>query len=244
MPKNTINYRAKVKELRKFVDFDFSVDLRKTDLELTPSQKRQITIYHKEYKLLTARPNQLYRARNKKNKLAAQKYSQQNPSLKKFKGVFVPVSGTGKAKLKFDSKNKLTVIDDFVSTTALEFNKKKLLDNPKKEAKKVIKESGGDSFTIRVGKFEMPKGYSATTLPNKILELATNSKYNVEGSAHYFGDWLVGVNSHTFKNQSTFNEYLNEKQKNKKELQLDRKNAKRRDTAKRNKQNASNSGSR
>lgn len=208
MPKYTpvIDYKQRMKLMRSFVDFDY--DLRKP---LSPQSKAKINRYHAEYKRLIARPNQIYRARKPKRLQAAQTLGGHDKTLKGFKVAIIQADPYDRAQVKFDSKGKAYTVSNHVTSRLIELDTLALVDDSFAEVERAIAHTNSNAFTIAAGPFEIARGYDAATLPNAINELTT--KYSEEDDNHYFGNWLHGVYSHTFTDQSNLGEYLAVKQK-------------------------------
>jgi len=74
-----------MKQLRPFVDWN--VDLRKP---LSPSDKRRITIYHKQLEDMRKRPHKVYRPRTKESAKAAREFA--GNALPGFNAIPIPVA--------------------------------------------------------------------------------------------------------------------------------------------------------
>ena len=211
-----INYDQRIKEIRPFVSLPYKLKTSRPR-SLSLKQKRRITLYYNEIAALKNRPYKISKPSNKKNLRAAQEYSGQ-PKLKYLKVAFVPV-GSGKAKIKF-KKGKIYVEQDHVTSTDVLFNMQNLAQNPIAEVKEKLALTPGKSFNIMAGKYEIPVGYNRESLPDAILKYT--QKYGQEQRTsggrtvrnnHYFGNWLFGVRSHSFKKQASFNKYNADKKK-------------------------------
>lgn len=223
MPKqNTINgkYAQQLKNIRRYVDFDF--DLRR---KLSPAQKRKITIYHKEVKALTARPFQAYRPRTAARLNKAQQFAQHEKKLSGLKVAFIPSDGKHKARISFNDAGEISAATEHVITRAIDLDKFELMEDPENYIKEKIKEQPrAKQFTVQAGRYEIPLAQSRRTIPEFVGRLA--AKYADEEANNFFGNWLHGINAHTFKKQSDFSNYNNTKSKAKRTLQMKRKAAK------------------
>jgi hypothetical protein len=219
-------HSQRLKSIRKYVDFDY--DLRK---ELTPYQKKKVKKYFDEVNELTARPFQVYRSKNKKRLETVQGAAQHTNKLKGLKVAFIPTNGEEKLKVQFDKKGKVKLKGKYVTTTPIEFDMDLFIDNPVEETIRRLKDDSGKAYTVQAGPHEIPTSHSKALLPDYINILTSKyTELNEDGSDnnHYFGNWLFGVNSHVFDNQTNIQDYLDTKQKNKKKLQKKRRNEKRR----------------
>lgn len=229
MPKNnSINgiHAQRLKAIRKYINFDY--DLRKP---LSNYQKRKIKQYHDEIDALTARPNQVYRPKDKGRLRKAQQFAQHEKYLPGLDVAFIPTDGKTKAKIRFDKSGDIVAVSDHVITRGLELETDKLLIDPIAHVNEVIKrDPHAKQFTVKAGRYEIPVPVTRATVANYVARLT--ARYSDEGANNYHGNWLHGLNSHTFKNQATFDEYQMAKNAAKRELQRERRNAKRREKRK------------
>lgn len=226
MPKKSnINgiHAQRLKDIRPFINFDY--DLRKP---LTKYQKSRIREYWREIDALTARPYQVYRPRTKAHLKKAQEFAQHEKQLPGLKVAFIPVSNTKKkTKIRFTKKGELITENDHVRTRFLEFDPMQLIENPVEHAKAIVaKDPAGKAFSILAGRFEIPNTYDRELLPIWVGRFA--EKYSNSEANNYFGNWMVGLNSHHFKNQVDLMEYMRDKEKAKQNIKRKRKNARRR----------------
>tara|TARA_R110000803_G_scaffold164080_1_gene227830 strand:+ start:6242 stop:6946 length:705 start_codon:yes stop_codon:yes gene_type:complete len=234
MSKNNItrqnNYNQLLREIRPFVSFDYNLNEK-----LTKSQRAKITKYHKVIDRLKARPNYVYRPRKKDRLQKAQNFAQHQEKLPDLKVAFIPTQGGEKPTIKFNKKNQLSISDSTVTNTLIELDPQELMADPEGHIKEQINDVGKfESYTISAGAYEIPIGIrTVDLLTTEIINLM--EKYGDEKKNNYFGQWLHSVRGYNFKNQASFGAYLNVKQKNKQKLQLDRKNARRRNIRNKNK---------
>lgn len=231
MPKNnTINsiHAQRLKQIRGFINFDY--DLRKP---LKKHQKAKIKKYYDEIEALTARPFQVYRPKSKANLKKAQQFAQHEKQLPGLKVAFIPTDGKNKARVRFSKKGEIAVSSDHVTTRIVSLDPNQLLKNPAEYVKRRIRNRKEKSYTVLAGRYEIPVGLNKATVPDYVARLT--AKYGETDANNYFGNWLKGLAAHSFENQSTFAVYLNEKQKNKKQLQRKRRNKKQREYRRKNK---------
>ena len=204
--KQTI-HKARLDLIRPYVDFNY--DKR----YLSDYQKRKIKTYYDVIVKLKARPHYVYHPRKKERLKVAQQYSQHEVYLKGLKVAFVPTDGKTKPKLKFDAKNKtMSVSGSHVKSKNLSFDMQKLIENPLEHVKETLKnDPTAKNFTLQAGAFEIPGAMEADFVPEEII--ARMRKYGDKDKNNYFGNWLYGLKSHTFKKQADWNEYANAKRK-------------------------------
>jgi hypothetical protein len=225
MPKqNNINgiHAQRLKSIRSFVNFDY--DLRKP---LSRHQKRKIKTYFDEIDALTARPYHAYRPRSKAHLKKAQEFAQHEKRLPGLKVAFIPTNGIEKPKIRFTKSGELIAETEHVRTRFLEFDPLELIESPIQHTEDVIaKDKQAKSFTILAGRYEIPNSYSRERVGAWVSKFA--EKYSNQDANNYFGNWMVGLNAHHFKEQASFDEYREAKAKAKKDLQRKRRNKKRR----------------
>jgi hypothetical protein len=194
-------HAQRLKAIRPFVDFNF--DLRKP---LTPYQKAKVREYFNEIDALTARPYYAYRPKSKDKLEKAQQFAQHEKRLPGLKVAFVPTADYLKPKIKFDKRGNISVDTQYVHTTGLRLNKRKLLKNAKKHVEDVIREApDAQRFTILAGKYEINKTFSRTRIGEGVAFYV--EKYGEDKGNHYFGNWLHGLSAHQFKEQADIAEY-------------------------------------
>jgi len=221
--KNTINgiHGQRLKAIRSYINFDF--DLRKP---LTEYQKRKVREYYNEIDALTARPYYAYRPRIKNRLSKAQEFAQHEKSLPGLKVAFIPTNGEAKPKIRF-RKGRFTISTKHVTSRLLQFDKAELVRDPIGHTIDVMsQDEHAKRFTILAGKYEIPNSYARSILPEQIAKL-TDRYGNLELN-NYFGNWMHGLASHTFKDQADFNEYREAKMQAKIKVKSARRNKKRR----------------
>lgn len=222
-------HAQRLKAIRSYVDFDY--DLRKP---LTKYQKSKIKKYFNEIDALTARPYQVYRPRTKDHLKKAQDFAQHEKRLPGLKVAFIPTNGKDRARIRFDSKGNIETVTNHITTRGLSLNTDALLKDPIKHVNQVIKkEPHAKRFSVLCGRFEIPVTHSRETVAGYVAFLT--GKYTADKGNHFHGNWLHGLAAHYFTDQSSFNDYMTEKQAAKKELQRKRRNALKRAKRARNK---------
>lgn len=225
MPKkNNINgiHAQRLKAIRSFVNFDY--DLRKP---LTKHQKRRIKTYFDEIDALTARPYHAYRPKDKARLRTAQEYAQHEKRLPGLKVAFIPTNGVEKPKIRFTKSGELIAETKHIRTRFLEFDELALIEDAKAHTNDVISQDPiAKSFTILAGRYEIPNSYSRERVGEWVAKFA--EKYGNQDLNNYFGNWMVGLSAHHFKEQADFDDYRTAKINAKRELQRKRRNKKRR----------------
>ena len=225
MPKqNNINgiHAQRLKAIRPFINFDY--DLRKP---LTQYQKRRIKEYWSEIDALTARPYYIYRPRNKTRLKKAQEFARHEKQLPGLKVALIPTSGVENPKIRFNKKGELIAETEHITTRFIQFDKLALIENPIDHVNDVIKDDKrAKSFTILAGRYEIPNSYSRSRVAVWVAKYA--EKYSNPDANNYFGNWMIGLNAHHYKEQADFMEYQNAKNKAKKRMQKEKRNRKRR----------------
>lgn len=216
----------KMKAIRPYVDFNYSIKDIKAG-KLTKYAENKIEQYFEAIKHATAQPTYAYKPRSKENKQKAIDYSNQE-NLSGMKVVFIPVPRQGmKPELKFN-KDGLTVKTGFVETTHVAFNKKKLVKDREKEVQRALDKfpKRFNKFTIQCGQYEYNVAIAKSKVDKEVARLM--EKYSNEEANNYHGKWLNGLFAYDFKNQASSGNYFAAKSRAKKELQRNRRNAKRR----------------
>ena len=225
MPKkNSTNgiHAQRLKRIRPFINFDY--DLRKP---LSKYEKQKIKTYFDEIDALTARPYHAYRPRSKDHLKKAQEFAQHEKRLPGLKVAFIPTNGIEKPKIRFTKAGELIAETEHVRTRFLEFDPLELIDDPKAHTNEIIEQDKqAKSFTILAGRYEIPNSYSRARVGEWVAKFA--EKYSNTEANNHFGNWMVGLNAHHFKEQASFDEYREAKAKAKKDLQRKRRNKKRR----------------
>lgn len=220
---NRVNYASKLRAIRPFISFDYN--LREP---LTKAAKQKISIYYNEISELRKRPHQIYRPRRNDRLAAAQQLAQHERNLSGLKVAFVPTAGGGeKVKIKYNSKGKAYTVTDHVTTTPLIWkeNIEEFLKEPKQYVEKVIKPVKAERFTIIAGKYEIPNGFDRSAIGDAVLRYT--NRYNDASANNFAGKWLFGLRAHTFKDQTTRENYLHAKFANKKKHKQAAKKARR-----------------
>lgn len=205
-------YKNAVKQLRKYADgFDAAhgYDLRDYK-DWSPQRKAFIHKYAIEASQLTARPNYVFRARNKEHLKLAQEIAQHEPGFKRFKVAFIPYNPPAnkpdaKPDLHF-SKGKVIVKAANYEKKFIPFNKKKIITDADNEIARVMMLAGkAKVFQIQAGKFLIPNAYQGfTSLSTAVKQLmakydgkrelpSTSGNRNDKPSDHHHSKWLNGV---------------------------------------------------
>lgn len=224
MPDNKAKVKAKLakqrlKEIRKFVDFDY--DLRKP---LTPYAQRKIKKYHDEISALTNRPYQVYRPRRADHRLQAQRFAQHETHLPGLKVAFIPTDGINPVRLKF-GKSGVIAKTKHVQWEVIQLSQAGLLKDAAAEVEKRIRHRKESQFTINAGKYEIPQPYIKESLPGAVAQLVM--KYGDEGGVdedanHHWSHWLDSVKAYKFDKQAGVSEFLRDKAKSIKKGKLAR----------------------
>lgn len=213
MPKHNISKRrstskihaARMRAIRPYVSFNY--DMRKP---LTSYQKRKIKKYYDEVQGLTARSFQTYRPRNKARLAKAMQYSGQNKKLSEFKAALIPTPGQSKVKVKFNKAGRLRVESQYSSSTVVPLYIDQLLTRPDAHIAEQLASVDGNAFTIMADIHEIPQVVDRELVAREVGKLMM--KYSDDEKNNWFGNWLHGLRSHTFKNQSAIHEYLRDKE--------------------------------
>lgn len=197
--------KQRLKEIRKFVDFDY--DLRKP---LTPSAQRKIKKYHDEISALTNRPYQVFRPRNKAHRVQAQRFAQHETHLPGLKVAFIPTDGINPVKLKF-TKRGVVAKTAHVQWEIIPLSQAGLYKDAAAEVEKRIRRRKETQFTINAGKYEIPQPYIKESLPAAVAALVM--RYGEasgldEEKNHHWSNWLESVKAYKFDNQHGVQEYL------------------------------------
>lgn len=207
--------------IRPYVNFDY--DLK---APLSKSRKQRIKAYFDEIEALTQRPFSIYRPRNKKRLKKAQEFAQHEKQLPGLKAAFIPTDGVSKPKIRFDKQGNLIARTNHITTRFLVFNKSELIKNPKAHTESVInRDKSAKRFTILAGRFEIPISYDRALISKYVAYYA--ERYSIKTANNYFGNWMIGVNAHTFHDQADYEEYAAARANSRKALKKKRKNKKR-----------------
>ena len=186
-----------MKQLRPFVEWD--VDLRK---QLTPAEKRRITLYHNQLEELRNRAHILYRPRSKAAKEAAIEYAAGNGNvLKGFKAIPVPVTDPSTAKVSFRKGKGIAVKTSGGSRKFIPFSDPvRLAKEPREYVNELIKNHNQEYFQISVGLHESLGTFHRKFVAERIEKLMMN--YNTAK------DWVRGLYGVTLGKQVSIEEYL------------------------------------
>lgn len=230
MPINKAKVKAKLaktrlKEIRKFVDFDY--DLRKP---LTPYAQRKIKKYHDEISALTNRPYQVFRPRSSAHRVQAQRFAQHETHLPGLKVAFIPTDGINPVRLKF-TKHGVVAKTEHVQWEVIQLSQAGLYKDAAAEVERKIRRRPESQFTINAGKYEIPQPYIKESLPGAVARLVM--RYGEasgldEENNHHWSNWLESVKAYKFDHQTGVQEFLIDKAKSIKKGKLKRLAAKRR----------------
>lgn len=204
MPKQSIDYKARMKTIRSFVGFNY--DLRK---KLSSSQKAKINRY---YGYLigqiseNAPSNYVYRSRKKENLKIALAASGAPPQLKQLKVAFVPTLGGDVRQIRVNKKGELTLKYKYGDSVFIPLDPIKLV---KADAENYInaeldKRKKFPRYSIKYGEFDSP-AMEKDFVAEKIIQLA--NMYSIPGN-HNYKNWLTGVTAINITNQKGRAEYL------------------------------------
>lgn len=211
--------KRRLKEIRKFVDFDY--DLRKP---LTPYAQRKIKKYHDEIAALTNRPYQVFRARSKAHRVQAQRFAQHETHLPGLKVAFIPTDGINPVRLKF-TQHGVVAKTKHVQWEIIPLSKAGLYKDAAAEVEKRIRRRKEVQYTINAGKYEIPQPYIKESLPQAVARLVM--KYGEasgldEEKNHHWTHWLESIKAYKFDQQTGVQEFLLEKAKSIKKGKLAR----------------------
>lgn len=201
-----MDYNDKLKLIRPFITFNY--DLRKNlNKELSPAEKRQITIYYDRIfgkeGIANKRGYELkvYRPKSNKNLNKAKK-SQNLQGLGKLKAIPFPVADKSKARIKVNSKGNIVIRESNVSRIVEPFDKLKLITDEKGEVKRITdKYPKNARFAVLAGNFEIThfvgdKG----AIAEKVSQL--KARY-----AATYNKWMEGLAVYEFHDQADLTEY-------------------------------------
>lgn len=225
MSKNQIHI-DRLKAIRPYVNFNYNINQIKKG-NLNSYDKRKIKEYYDELKELTSQPRYKYRPKSKqREKLAREFTGQSNRS--GFKYILLPADEQNKKpKLKFN-KDSLKIEFENVITGFIPIDKDLFIKDPRKAAQKAIKQSpNANGYGLHLGQFESINYVgNANYIEEEIVRFANDYK------AKRISEWLTGIHAHNFNKQADFSDYLNAKDKARKDHQRKRANA--RKSAKKN----------
>ena len=225
MPSNKLSdsgingkYSAQLKAIRKFVNFNY--DLRK---KLTPSQKGKIRRYYNQI-LSFQGHSQVHKFRNKTLLREAQKATLGKVD-KNLKIAPIPASSPNQ-KTRISFKNgEIHINTNHVTTVLVPFNPKNLARNMRGEVKRVLgkRKHKSEMYTIWCGtgpngNKQIVKGGALPyqLVPQKINELM--QEYNNQDNNSYWQNWLTGVFAHSFTNQKSLDNYIDERRADQKKI--------------------------
>ena len=227
-------YSNKLKAIRSFVNFDY--DLRKP---LHGNSKRKIDRYFEAINAIQARPNKVYRSKNKKRVKEVQGFGRNGfDELPGIKVAFYESPNANPVKLRF-TKTGLTAHGKYFDIRYVPFDIPNLIQNPHEEIERALNDpgtKGADWFRIAVGedgqysiasprKRASVKGFIGQ-LMNKYVQFDDAGKEN----NNYWGNWMHGLLPMTAKNQTQVHEFLRKESKQKERIKeqrkRDRRNAK------------------
>ena len=222
-------YSKKLKAIRSYVSFDY--DLRKP---LHSSQKAKINKYFDAINSIQARPNKVYRSKNKKRVKTVQEFGRNGfDNLPDIKVAFYETSEANPVKLRFDKKG-LQAHGEYFDIRYVPFDLPALLDNPDAEIQRVLNDpgtKGADWFRVAVGKngeYSIASPRIRDNVPGFIQYLMNKYQKTDESGKelnNYWGNWMHGLLPMTAKNQSEVLTFLNKEAKIKQDIKTKRKKA-------------------
>ena len=233
-------YSNKLKAIRGYVDFDY--DLRKP---LHANSKRKIDRYFNAIDAIQARPNKVYRSKNKKRVKSVQEFGRNGfENLPGIKVAFYESSAANPITIRFDKKG-LKASGKYFDIRYIPFNLPRLLRNADKEIHRALSDPGtrgADWFRVAVGQ----DGQYSIASPRKRANVASfinqlmnkYVKHDDSGKElnNYWGNWLHGLLPMTAKNQTELREFLVKESKIKDTIRQRRKRTKRNEKNKRMRQ--------
>jgi hypothetical protein len=219
-------HKARMKKIRKFVDFDY--DLRKP---LSDYEKRKIKTYYDAIDALTARPHYEYRPRRSDHLKKAKAYGQGANTLPGLKVAFIPTGEDEKPRIYWDNSGEMVVESEHITRRYADVSTAEFLADPEGAARRVVEEHPeGKGFSMLAGEFEIPETYAPSQFPEQVGRKA--AKYGDPDDNHYIGNWFGGFAVYNFQNQKSYKEYAAKKQQAKKDRQRLRSNEKKREKRK------------
>ena len=201
-----MNYNDKMLLLRPFTNFNY--DLRRNlDKTLTPSQKRQVSIYYDKIYgdegIARKRGYELkvYRPRSKKN-LNAAKNAQNLKGLGQLKSVPFTVVDKQNARIRITKTGRLTVKEKGVTRTIELCNPTALVKDPIKEIKRLTDRHNKKSrYSVLSGNFEI------NTFVGDAVSIGNQVKLLTERYEETYQKWLRGIAVYHFNDQVDLIEY-------------------------------------
>ena len=227
-------YSQKLKAIRPFVDFNY--DLRKP---LHSSQKAKINRYFEAINEIQARPNKVFRSKNRDRVRAVQEYGRNDfGNLPGIKVAFYESPAANPVTIKFRD-DKLTAKSKFFDIGYIPFDKDQLITDPEREIQRATDQAKNAKwFRIAAGPFTIASPASRDLIADTVLQLmnryAKDSEKAGKDNNHYFGNWLNGLMPMRVKNQKELSQFLIDENRQKQKIKRDRKRAKRRAKNRRN----------
>lgn len=165
----------------------------------------KITKYYREFKRLTANPFQTFKPKTQKRLRQAQRATGQPSGFPGFKVAFIPVSGSGKIKVRLSKSGKLTISDSNITRKVYLFADYEkspglTLTEPETTVKKIIKDSKTvKNYVLMCGEHEAKNAVTAEQLAEEVERF-----FNTYGDAE---EWFYGVIGYSFKAQSDLKAY-------------------------------------
>lgn len=156
-----------LKAIRPFVNFNY--DLTKP---LAPASKGKIRRYFEHLEALSARDNQIYRARKKSNLRRVQEAAQNEMgAFPDFKVAFVPKNkNVGRIKIKI-RKNDVVFEGEKTSRNFIPLDPQSLATDPiPTVAKAVRRHDSYDFFRVAAGMYEIPTGWARDAAEDLMAE--------------------------------------------------------------------------
>lgn len=205
MAKKSADYKAKMKQIRSYVSFNY--DLRKP---LTAGQKARITKYH-NYLMGSIAPDSpstyVYRPRDKKTLRTVQKAVGTPPGFGALKVAFVPTLSDSVKSMRYNKKSGTFVVTSLYGQSVyipldpermIGANAAQYIDQAINRHKKFPR------YVIQYGEWDSP-AMSREFITEEIVKLA--ERYNVPGN-HNYKNWLMGITAINITNQADRDKYL------------------------------------
>jgi len=233
-------YSKKLKAIRGYVDFDY--DLRK---RLHPNSKRKINKYFEAINTIQARPNKVYRSKNKKRVKEVQSFGRNGfDGLPGIKVAFYESPAANPVKIKFDKKG-LHAKGKYFDIRYVPFDLQNLLDNPNGEVNRALNDSGTKGakyFRLSVGEngqFNIASPRARESVPgfiNQLMEKYTKTTDDGKPNNNYWANWLHGLLPMTVKNQTSLDDFLIKENRQREAIKDKRRKARRNAKVKRMRQ--------
>lgn len=216
--------KEKAKVLRKYAEFANNIDLRK---DLTPKQVRKIEDAFSEYTDLTARPHKVVKARKKDNLKALQNFSQHSGDVK-FKVAFVPTADID-ARVTVNN-GIVTIRNKYVTQRFSAFDMRQLAENPNTEIERALnRHPKAERFIIKTGEYYYNGPMPRKKVFEKLLEFMQRYSpggqgYERRGPNSHYENWMIGLETYQYANQDDLDEYVIEREKQKRKVLREKKN--------------------